>query len=324
MALQETYGNWLGPPPIPAKRLARQAGIYSVAGNVAPIGPFRSASPASFADDDDYDDVSVSGSDRGSKPAPSNEDLQSKGGSAGVYILAGEAPSNPVKTGDPMPGPGRRCPSSTILYVLVTLSFLLWLLLLVLAVMKQVEIMAELELLRSNYSQSQVQMLQELSDSRRDQTKLKVGMRGYYRELQDMAARICRVLPDKKCLAGWKVFEGSCYSFSVEKMNWEDAKEVCEDQGAHLVIVNSDQEQGFLKNNINGSNTYWLGLTDEETEGSWMWINGDTVSVSYWLAWQDNADPDPKDCGSMVPNGTWVDDRCSHLHHWICERSWDC
>uniref|UniRef100_A0A8C2SQ91 C-type lectin domain-containing protein n=1 Tax=Coturnix japonica TaxID=93934 RepID=A0A8C2SQ91_COTJA len=88
---------------------------------------------------------------------------------------------------------------------------------------------------------------------------------------------------ERKCLAGWKVFEGSCYSFSVEKMNWEDAKEVCEDQGAHLVIVNSDQEQGFLKNNINGSNTYWLGLTDEETEGSWMWINGDTVSVRFGI-----------------------------------------
>lgn len=26
MAQQETYGNWLGPPPLPAKRLVRQAG----------------------------------------------------------------------------------------------------------------------------------------------------------------------------------------------------------------------------------------------------------------------------------------------------------
>lgn len=30
MALQETYGNWLGPPPIPAKRMVRQAGKFGV------------------------------------------------------------------------------------------------------------------------------------------------------------------------------------------------------------------------------------------------------------------------------------------------------
>lgn len=30
MALQETYGNWMGPPPVPAKRLVRQAGKFGV------------------------------------------------------------------------------------------------------------------------------------------------------------------------------------------------------------------------------------------------------------------------------------------------------
>ncbi|XP_031465113.1 C-type lectin domain family 17, member A-like [Phasianus colchicus] len=327
MALQETYGNWLGPPPVPAKRPVRQAGIYSAAGKMTPMNDFRPASPDSFADEDDYDDVSVSGSDRGYNPPTSNRDLQSqKGkGGTGVYILAGKPPSsNPSPVGNPKPSSEHGRPSTTILYILVALSFVVWVLLLALAVVKQVEIMAELELLRSNYSETQIHMLQELSESRREQLWLRSGMRNYYRELQDMAARMCKVIPDKKCLAGWKAFEGNCYSFSTERMSWREAKEICDDQGAHLVIINSDREQGFLKNSINSSNVYWLGLTDEQQEGTWLWINGDAVSTSYWMAWQENPDQDQKDCGTMGPNGLWMDERCSQLHHWICEKPWGC
>ncbi|NXC48107.1 CL17A protein, partial [Penelope pileata] len=219
--------------------------IYSAAGKMTPMNDFRPASPDSFTDEDDYDDVSVSGSDRGPKLPPSKEDLQnqrSKGGT-GVYILAGKpACPNPSPVDNPEPSRrrGHRQTSVAVLYALVALSFVAWVLLLALALVKQVEIMAELELLRSNYSENQVNMLQ---DSRREQARMRSTMRSYYKELQDIAVLICKALPNNKCLAGWKIFEESCYSFSTERMSWWDAKETCVDQGAHLVIINSDEEQ---------------------------------------------------------------------------------
>ncbi|KAM6226059.1 uncharacterized protein LJ264_015955, partial [Porphyrio hochstetteri] len=162
MARQDTYGNWLGPPLAPTKRLVRQAGIYSVAGNVTPGGPFRPASPDSF--EDDYDDVSLSETDHGHKPSlpMAEEDLQSqrsKGGT-GVYVLAGNPSSpNPSQNCDPKPlgdrTQGCRVTSVTILYALVALSFIAWVLLFTLAMMKYVEITAELKLLKSNYSENQ-------------------------------------------------------------------------------------------------------------------------------------------------------------------------
>ncbi|KFQ16136.1 C-type lectin domain family 17, member A, partial [Leptosomus discolor] len=223
--------------------------IYSVAGKMTPVGDFRPASPDSF--EDDYDDVSLSESDRGHKlPAP-DEDQQSqrsKGGT-GVYILAGKpASSNPSQKGDVAPGGGRgrsrRVMSVAVLYVLVALSFVAWVLLFALAVVKQMEIMAEIKLLRANYSENQANVLQELLETRREQTRMRSGMHKYYEELQDITALICRsVLDSKKCSAGWKIFEKSCYSFSTETLSWPDAKEICADQGAHLVIVSSEQEQ---------------------------------------------------------------------------------
>ncbi|XP_035754330.1 CD209 antigen-like protein A [Egretta garzetta] len=330
MAQQETYGNWLGPPPPPAKRLVRQAGIYSVAGKMTPMGDFRPASPDSF--EDDYDDVSLSESDRGCKPAAAHENLhgqKSKAGT-GVYTLAGKPASpNPSQKGDLEPRGGRRqsrrMTSVAVLYVLVALSFAAWVLLFTLTMMKQVEIMAELKLLRSNYSENQANVQQGLLETQREQTRLRSGMQKYYEELQDVTAVICRAVPEsKKCSVGWKIFEKSCYSFSTEMMSWSDAKETCIDQGAHLVTVNSEPEQEFLKSNINSSSTYWLGLTDQVEEGNWVWANGEQTSISYWNTWKKDKDKDQKDCGSIGPDGIWNDDRCSHFNHWICEKSWNC
>ncbi|KFQ66873.1 C-type lectin domain family 17, member A, partial [Phaethon lepturus] len=223
--------------------------IYSVAGKMTPVGDFRPASPDSF--EDDYDDVSLSELDRGHKLPVTDEDLQSqrsKGGT-GVYILAGKPASpNPSQKCDPEPrggrGQSRRVTSVAVLYILVALSFVAWVLLFALAVMKQMEIMAELKLLRSNYSENQANVWQRLSETEREQTRMQSGMHKYYEELQDIAALICRsVLDSKKCSAGWKIFEKSCYSFSTEMMSWSDAKEICADQGAHLVIINSELEQ---------------------------------------------------------------------------------
>ncbi|NXA20458.1 CL17A protein, partial [Ibidorhyncha struthersii] len=225
--------------------------IYSVAGKMTPVGDFRPASPDSF--EDDYDDVSLSESDRGHKAPAINEDLQSqrsKGGTGSTHLLSSRTTRDPEPGGNR--GQSRRMTSSVVvLYVLVALSFVAWVLLFTLAMMKQTEIMAELKLLRLNFSENQANVRQELSEAQRQQMRLRSGMHKYYEELQDMAALICRsVTDDKKCSAGWKTFEKSCYSFSMETMSWSDAQEICIDQGAHLVIINSEQEQvSRVKNN---------------------------------------------------------------------------
>ncbi|NXK15043.1 CL17A protein, partial [Herpetotheres cachinnans] len=218
--------------------------IYSVAGKMTPMGDFRPASPDSF--EDDYDDVSLSESDRGHRLPVTDEDLQSqrsKRGTGSTHLL-----SWPSVCSDPEPrggrGQSRKVTSVAVLYILVALSFIVWVLLFVLAIMKQMEIMAELKLLRSNFSENQASVRQELLETQQEQMRLRSGMHKYYEELQDITALICTsVVDSKKCSVGWKMFERSCYSFSTEVMSWSDAKETCADQGAHLVIINSELEQ---------------------------------------------------------------------------------
>ncbi|NXX99446.1 CL17A protein, partial [Centropus bengalensis] len=215
--------------------------IYSVAGKMTPMHNFRPASPDSF--EEDYDDVSLSESDLAHKPPVTDEELHSqkgKGGTGSTHLLAPHLQR-------PQGGGGQSCMATSvaILYVLVALNFLAWAVVFTLAIMKQMEIMAELKHLRSNCSENQADVWQELVETRRRQSRLRSRMQKYYEDLQDITAQLCPFIPkkNKKCSAGWKMFERSCYFFSTETMSWLDAKEICADQGAHLVIINSDQEQ---------------------------------------------------------------------------------
>ncbi|XP_039370980.1 uncharacterized protein LOC120391396 isoform X4 [Mauremys reevesii] len=147
MAQQELYGNWLCPPPSPGKRLVRQTGIYLLAGGPAHGSHFRSDSPDSFSNEEDYDDVSLTEvGDQMQKRLPAYKDNtdvashRSKEGT-GVYVLAGKPASSSLpRTANPVPdsnqGIGYRPKSIVTLYVLMGICFAMWAVLLSLAVVK--------------------------------------------------------------------------------------------------------------------------------------------------------------------------------------------
>ncbi|XP_049328347.1 C-type lectin domain family 4 member F-like [Astyanax mexicanus] len=75
---------------------------------------------------------------------------------------------------------------------------------------------------------------------------------------------------------GWKKFGSSYYYISSEKKNWNVARQDCKNRGADLVIINSREEQEFIKK----QNKYiWIGLTDAEKEGEWKWVDGSPLTT---------------------------------------------
>ncbi|XP_029979951.1 CD209 antigen-like protein C isoform X2 [Sphaeramia orbicularis] len=124
------------------------------------------------------------------------------------------------------------------------------------------------------------------------------------------------------CVAGWKAFEDSCYWFSNEKRNWEAARQDCRNRGADLVIIKSEDEQNFISR---FKQDYWIGLNDLEKEGTWKWVDGSPVTLTFWAVGQpDNGNNDPQwgeeDCAHVTGSGQWNDRSCSYPFHWICEK----
>ncbi|XP_043936300.1 hepatic lectin-like isoform X2 [Protopterus annectens] len=124
---------------------------------------------------------------------------------------------------------------------------------------------------------------------------------------------------DQKCIQ-------RCYVFSDERKNWTDAKHACEKDNFHLVVINSKQEQDVFVN-MNTLN-YWIGLTDQEEEGTWQWVDGTSYKdgVKFWH--KDNPSDSHKneDCAELHHDDDktlWNDNDCTKKQKWICEKS-DC
>ncbi|XP_029365920.1 CD209 antigen-like protein E isoform X2 [Echeneis naucrates] len=83
--------------------------------------------------------------------------------------------------------------------------------------------------------------------------------------------RLQELLDNSSCPGNWVKFDNSCYLLSASKKNNKESMKSCESLDAHLVVVSSEEEQIFLNSFHNG---IWIGLTDQEEEGVWKWIDG--------------------------------------------------
>ncbi|TKC42444.1 hypothetical protein EI555_006240, partial [Monodon monoceros] len=125
------------------------------------------------------------------------------------------------------------------------------------------------------------------------------------------------------CPVNWVDYEGSCYWFSRSGKPWPEAEKYCQLEDAHLVVINSREEQKFIAQHTNPFQT-WIGLTD--SDGSWRWVDGTDYRHNYknWAAtqpddWQGHELGGSEDCAEIQGDGRWNDDFCQQVKRWVCE-----
>uniref|UniRef100_A0A3B4CZW0 C-type lectin domain-containing protein n=1 Tax=Pygocentrus nattereri TaxID=42514 RepID=A0A3B4CZW0_PYGNA len=128
---------------------------------------------------------------------------------------------------------------------------------------------------------------------------------------------------EKSCFEDWKKHKNSFYFFSTEHKSWSAAREDCRERGADLVIINSRVEQMFLTDQKKDRN-FWIGLTDENTENMWKWVDGQTLTDKFWKKHEPNDANDGEDCAVFTTTAefgwrTWNDISCSVRENWVCE-----
>uniref|UniRef100_A0A8P4FZ10 C-type lectin domain-containing protein n=1 Tax=Dicentrarchus labrax TaxID=13489 RepID=A0A8P4FZ10_DICLA len=117
-----------------------------------------------------------------------------------------------------------------------------------------------------------------------------------------------------KCEYGWEQDGRQCYYFSINRSTWSESRDECRQKGGDLVQIDSREEQV--------KHTFWIGLTDSEKEGTWLWVDGSPLneSLTFWNGsepdnWTER-DPDGEDCVRMgekpgAPDlNCWFDEPC--------------
>ncbi|KAG7240320.1 hypothetical protein INR49_027020 [Caranx melampygus] len=127
----------------------------------------------------------------------------------------------------------------------------------------------------------------------------------------------------KTCPSGWNIFNCSCYLLSAQYDSWDKGREDCRRRGADLVVVDTPEEQTF----VSGFTPYdiWIGLTDNEKEGVWKWVDGTPLNFRYWANNEPNNGGSrfgEENCAhiSMGKTRNWNDVSCSRSFKWACEK----
>ncbi|KAM3612614.1 uncharacterized protein V6R79_011289 [Siganus canaliculatus] len=196
------------------------------------------------------------------------------------------------------------------------------------------------EQLQRNYNalQSSKVLLQKQYDSLlKDRSQLQTSSRSLQQEKQRLLAEYYSVVATrdqlqkkmdrvrrKRCQTGWMKFDISCYFVSSEKKNWTTSREDCITRGADLVVVDDREEQTFINKLTKSANNVWIGLHDTLQEGTWMWVDGTPVNITFWQAGQPNSFNGNQDCGELVSKspgvGEWNDDGCFAEQIFVCEQ----
>ncbi|XP_036597176.1 CD209 antigen-like protein C isoform X2 [Trichosurus vulpecula] len=120
------------------------------------------------------------------------------------------------------------------------------------------------------------------------------------------------------CPCDWKFYKDSCYHFSVYRKPWDAAREACEADNSNLVIIDSSEEQKYLKKRADSNHRWWVGLSDKKKEGTWHWVDGTTLKEAFWNEGEPNNAGD-EDCCELISQG-WNDAPCSKENYWVCEK----
>ncbi|XP_072333685.1 CD209 antigen-like protein D [Scyliorhinus torazame] len=135
--------------------------------------------------------------------------------------------------------------------------------------------------------------------------------------LEEVRNLFCKTVADSLCLSGWEAHKQKCYKFSKEKKNWKESKQECEFLNSRLIIINTPEDQKFAEK-FHKQYPCWIGLTDQENEGNWTWVDGTPLSFSQWLDGEPNNAGD-EDC-AVLKSGRWNDRKCNYLFHFICQQ----
>ncbi|XP_003796507.1 C-type lectin domain family 4 member A-like [Otolemur garnettii] len=75
------------------------------------------------------------------------------------------------------------------------------------------------------------------------------------------------------CPKRWMSFSSKCYFISTELRSWNESQKNCSEMRAHLLVINTKEEQDFIIQNLNKNFAYFVGLSDPEGQRHWEWVD---------------------------------------------------
>ncbi len=115
-------------------------------------------------------------------------------------------------------------------------------------------------------------------------------------------------------------YDGHFYALIPEKKTWLEARAICSELGGYLVCISSEEENQFVAGLIPEEGHCWLGATDMQDQGVWVWTDGSDFAYSNWGPGEPSGG-DRQDSLWMGRAGLWDDfwDNFGGITCFVCE-----
>ncbi|XP_030630841.1 C-type lectin domain family 12 member B-like [Chanos chanos] len=132
----------------------------------------------------------------------------------------------------------------------------------------------------------------------------------------------CQLCPQR-----WHWSWGHCYYFSVgleENRKWAESAEYCIHHNASLVVIQENREKEFIMEKMRRFPVMpflWIGLTDFQEEGQWLWQDGTALHNYTEESVQWNSEH--RNCADLRGDGSLFAADCESYGPWLCEKPAD-
>ena len=103
--------------------------------------------------------------------------------------------------------------------------------------------------------------------------------------------------------------------------NWEDAQADCSDPSGSLYVVENAIENDWLIYLVGLDESYWIGLNDRSSEGTYTWSSGSSAGYRNWAGDQPDNWLLSEDCVEINwdSEGRWNDVGCNSEIPYVCQ-----
>ncbi|XP_072543843.1 C-type mannose receptor 2-like [Salminus brasiliensis] len=127
------------------------------------------------------------------------------------------------------------------------------------------------------------------------------------------------------CPYGWVHFDGRCFSYFGNTLDWTTAEAYCINLAANLVSIHSENEYQMVKALIRvydpAEKPTWIGLSNCQKKNSWVWSDGTRFRYSKWNSKEPNHSGG--ECCVHInweSQKNWNDIPCNKVYPFVCVR----
>lgn len=112
---------------------------------------------------------------------------------------------------------------------------------------------------------------------------------------------------------------GACFRREESAVDFDTARASCEGPGDGLAVIEDMAQWDVVRSAlIDGRTSAWLGATDRDVEGTWLWTDGTAMGFNAWAAGEPNDSEGAEDC--VEAGSQWNDLNCITPRPTLCQR----